>query len=179
MISTSDSKTELFDLKQKFLRQIPHPKLIRSAIQKAMRKSEIELEVPDLKAIHLTIDQKAAELIPFLEKAITRELAFKQQVAHARSFEDLSQSLLWLFKHQVKLCLKLQHFLPANHAELKDTDIKMSDPFDLYAILKSIDTNQKDSEIQQQLLTELNQGTFEWSQLATACLRANKIIKHG
>ena len=77
------------------------------------------------------------------------------------------------------ICLKLQTYLPDSEEELADSEIKMSDPFDLYALLKSLSGLNTDEEIREKIKVELRDHTFENSAITNACLRANKIIANG
>ena len=178
MINTDESKMALFDLKQKFLRQIPHPRLIQSAMKKAARFDDQKYEEQTLSAVKLTKNQKDAYLTDFLEQAILRELHLKHQISLANSFSKLIAALQDLYEHQVQLCWKLNGYMTVDFESTHLDAIKMSDPFDLYEILKAVDKGMSKEMIQEEIKNELSQKTFEPGVLATACLRAYKIIIH-
>jgi hypothetical protein len=179
MITTDESKMALFDLKQKFLRQIPHPKLIQSAIKKAARHHGSHYEEQTLLSVKLNASHQQQLLADFLEETIARELRLKHQISQANSFGRLIEALEDLYLHQVQICLKLQSYVNVELSDQHKQAIKMSDPFDLYEILKSIEKEMTNEAIQEVLQNELSQNTFEPGVLATACIRAQKIIKHG
>ncbi|MGB1103700.1 MAG: hypothetical protein ACPG21_08730 [Crocinitomicaceae bacterium] len=170
---------ELFDLKQKFLRLIPHPKLILSARKKASRYTMQSEQITEMSDVELGERDAVLNAHDFLNQRITEELSLKHRIALANTFDELEMLLSELFKFQVSLCLKLQAYLPKNSTGLNDQDIKMSEPFDLYEIYKTIKSLGTDKEVREKIAAEIKDTTFEKSAITKACLRANKIIRNG
>ena len=179
MIIKDESINVLFELKQKFLRLIPHPKLILSAIKKASRQNQNSEPIEQANSVKLEVADEKLSLKDFLNYRITKELELKKIITDAETFEGLADDLRILYRHQVTICLKLQTYLPDSEEELADSEIKMSDPFDLYALLKSLSGLNTDEEIREKIKVELRDHTFENSAITNACLRANKIIANG
>lgn len=176
-MSNLDLREILFEIKQKFLREIPHPKLILKQIRILERKGEISPAFDENNQLDAV--NREFELVAFLEKHIQKELQLKYEVSRSETYLQLRNTLVELYQNQYQLFKKLQSYLPQKETYL-DEDVKMSDPFDVYEILKSIKRlDLKESEIKAYICVELDTETKNFTTVITTILRANKIIAHG
>ena len=176
---TEDLKLQLFELKQKFLREIPHPKLILKEI-KILKRINPEIDFSELRydQVEMNATEKSGTLESFLENQVQKELQDKQSISQALDTETLFQSLFTLFQHQVVFLKKLQSYLPVI-AEGVDKEVKMSSPFNAYHLLKRIhELNLKENEIKDYLCRVIKAQEKPLDIIAINCLRANKILSH-
>ena len=163
------TEEQLFEIKQKFLQVIPHPKLIQKQIE---RLKKFELDGIPIKEIAL---QRKGTLQNFLSDHISESLNMKLKIANAKNGGDLYQYLCVLKKQQNLLIQKLISYFPQN-VEVNDSSIKQSDPFDTYVYLKELkDQNVKENEIKDYLCTQFRKEPSMQSELAKGVLRARKI----
>ncbi|NOQ72040.1 MAG: hypothetical protein GQ574_08570 [Crocinitomix sp.] len=176
---TEELKLQLFEQKQKFLREIPHPKLILKEMRILQRiNPELDLTALTFEKIKMNADEKSTPLESFLESHILNELLAKQKISQALDVSPLFEALHNLFKQQVLLLKKLQSYLPTI-AEGIDKDVKMSVPFDTYNMLKRIrELNLKEKEIKDYLCNVIKAQEKPFRILVENCLRANKILSH-
>lgn len=171
---------ELFEIKQKFLREIPHPKLIAKQIKLIDKQLVDQPEGQyDIKAFRLGTEAQNQSLIAFLEDHIQQILGLKHRISSANDYKQLKIRLVDLWIEQSKLIHKLNHYIPDEHG-YEDNHIKQSKPFDAYGILKIIQgENLKENEIKPYLCTLIGKETGASNLFLDACLQANKIIRNG
>lgn len=159
---------DLFEIKQKFLRTIPHPKLILKQILRL--KSEFEVE-------ELTLTDSS--LVEVLTDYIDQEMRLKLGIANAQDAESLSSLLISLMNLHNSLIAKLASYSTSDL--IIPSTIKMSDPFDAYALLKSLKAlDLNETEIKQYLCTAQDASTDKMNtELYIAVVRAKKIEDHG
>lgn len=171
-------KYEIFEIKQKFLREIPHPKLILKQIRLLETKARLNqpLTVEDL---HLANIPNQQELTVFLENYITETLRLKKDIANASDPNQLKTELVGLYQSQIQFLQKVASYLPQKPI-YPDEEIKMSDPIDAYQFLKRIQLlNLQENGINTYLCKEIenaNKTTFDI--ITISCLRAQKILRH-
>lgn len=171
---------ELFDIKQKFLREIPHPKLILKQIKKIeMNQGYNAPRALDYSSYPLTKSNEELTLVQFLDEHIHAGLGLKHQISLSNTYDQLKDSLAQLIDHQVQLMRKLKTYLPFMDS-YPDQEIKQSKPLDPYAVLKLIQKqNLKENEIKNYLCILLKAGEENSNTLLEACLQANKILGNG
>jgi hypothetical protein len=160
------SEDQLFEIKQKFLRTIPHPKLILKQILRLDKGFSFKAG-PKV---------SASNLIDYIEGYEIELLAIKLKISNAKDDTALLTVLVDLLSSQYSLIQKLASYCPKLENEL-EYKIKMSDPFETYAIFKFLKEEElKESEIKNYLYKELeNDRAKEPSVLAVSVLRAKKI----
>jgi len=168
-------KYVIFDLKNKFLGIIPHPKLISKAIKQARVKGGLSQPIEDI-AHALTDEISAQDLNEFLRHTINSLLQIKQGIASAYSYQSLANALELLLANQLNLIYKLKSYM-TNVEQERLESIKVSEAIDPYAILKMIQQrNLKDDEIKNYLCTQIDQNDL--NDLVSNFLRAYKIVQH-
>ena len=179
-MTSQDLRFELFDYKQKFLREIPHPRLLAQQAYQLRIKGKLDhTDKKTYATVALTPEDQAEDLMRFLENLIQEELRLKHQIAQAAGYEELVDTIERLFDLRVRFLLKLQSYLTPQ-ASFPDEAIKMSTSMDVYAILKWIQTlNLKENEIKNYLCREIEKGAQEADILVNSCLQANKILQYG
>lgn len=163
----------LFDVKQKFLREIPHPTIIRKNAERLA--SSVSLELNFEKQVLVT----DVSLENFLENTISELMTIKLKVSNSQNAEELAHSLLQLWKVQSKLIARLASYEIDNRHE-SFTTVKMSDPLDPYKILKYLRSSLiRESEINDYLCRAFEKLDSEpLSILTEAVVRAKKIIDY-
>lgn len=171
-------KYEIFEIKQKFLREIPHPKLILKQIRLLENKAQLRQPFT-IDDVQLTNTPNQQELTFFLENHITETLQLKKSIANASDPNQLKAELLGLYQSQIQFLQKLASYLPEKPA-YPNEEIKMSDPIDAYQVLKRIQLlNLQENGINTYLCKEIeteNRTTFDI--ITISCLRAQKILSH-
>jgi len=173
-------KVELFEIKQKFLREIPHYKLIAREIKSIEFKCKIRpTDFEEIQSIKINDSIKKEHLKDYLENHINAELALKHKIALTETFKGLNDHLKVLYQLKIQLLKKLQSYLQVSN-NLPDKDIKMSTIIDPYKVIKTIDELMLDeNQIKDYLCDKLTVVKPDFDPLLEACLRANKIILHG
>ena len=163
------SEEAIFEIKQKFLREIPHPKLIQKQIN---RLKEFELE--GMMRINYELDQHS-DLIDFFKQYIAALMTLKLNISNANDGVVLFRHLCNLKNLQETFIKNLTLYHPENCSG-DDSEIKQSDPFDAYTYLKELQVqNVQENEIKHYLCTQFEQAPESYSELAKAVLRAKKI----
>ncbi|MFT4600781.1 MAG: hypothetical protein ACI857_000958 [Arenicella sp.] len=164
---------ELFDIKQKFLREIPHPILIQKQIDRLSKKAEDSFG-------HQEVEFSQRELESFLKEYTLVLMPIKLSVSNAQTGEALRRALSSLLFCQNKLISKLSEYVIAFNSE-KFKDIKMSTTIDVYAIQKFISENSlKESEINAYLCSAFEKADSESISILTeSVVRAKKIEDYG
>src|SRR5690606_15342617 len=103
---TSPSVEQIFEIKQKFLREIPHPKLIMKQINRLDEQPVSEEEV-------VKIDFSDGLLL-FLEQYMSTLLEIKLKIANAAEAVELRKYLINLYFLQQQLITNLSVYYPAN-----------------------------------------------------------------
>lgn len=161
----------LFELKQKFLRDIPHPKLILKQIER--------LKVHDPEQFESVDFEPNQPLREFLKEYIDAILDLKLKVSRAQEANVLSKQLIVLRCWQLELINKLSHYCPEREG-VPDDEIKQSDPFDAYAYLKELNVSEiQENEIKNYLCARIDQDPDAYSELLNGVLRARKIVEYG
>ncbi len=176
---TEELKLQLFEQKQKFLREIPHPKLILKEMRVLKRiNNELDLTALTFDQIELITEQNENSLESFLDHHIQDTLRIKQNVSQAQSVDLLFETLHVLFISHVVMLKKLQSYMTCFEEGI-DQDIKMSVPIDTYTVLKRIhELNLKENEIKDYLCNEIKAQEKPLDAIVINCLRANKILSY-
>ena len=179
MESQEELKFELFEIKKRFLQEIPHPRLIVKAIQQLTKNYDLpEISLDSFQTNLLGFQEKNEALLPFLERYLQKNLRTKHAISMAETPTKLRHSLRILLYEQWMLFLKLQAYLPED-ANFPDQELKMSAPIEVYEVIKWIrHENLQESEIKNYLYTNIFEKSTEFDSLTIACLRANKIIRY-
>ena len=169
-----DNLEELFEIKQKFLRVTPHPKLIKKQIDKL---DKLVQEENDIRIITSELDTSSS-LADYLENYIAKILKIRLEIANAKEAVCLKNNLKELLLLQESLILKLASY--AEEIEITQFDnVKMSDDFGAYAILKFIRVeNIEENKIKPYLYTQINTDLKTEKPLLIACVRAKKILEY-
>ncbi len=163
----------LFDVKQKFLREIPHPTIIRKNAERLASSIKFDLVFETQTE---ALDDKLEE---FLEATISELMSVKLKVSNSPDARELSQSLLELWKVQTKLIKRIADYDIGIKHEKFDA-VKMSEPLDPYKILKYLKSSDiSESEINDYLCVAFEKLDSEpLSILTEAVVRAKKIIDY-
>lgn len=163
---------ELFELKNKFLRDIPHPKLIFKAI-KTIQPSAI---LPTYEN-----SQVKADLFEHIEHYSSVLLDIKLRISQSKTSEELLPILNALLTEQMRLIWKLSQYILTDSFFGFD-EIKQSGPIDYYLIKKSRALfPEADNKIKEYLCSELNahENGSELNSLLVPFFRAKKIVQNG
>jgi hypothetical protein len=168
------STHQLFDIKQKFLYEIPHPKLILKEVKK--------LE----KYFHENCENLGPNLsleLPLLEYLIAHQdelLSLKFQIANSSEGHHLLCLLKELFRKQSFLIQKLNQYY-SSMITLSGEQIKQSDPFKVHDIIKELRASDlSETQIKSYLCSSSEKKEdIALSYLEIAVIRANKICKNG
>lgn len=168
-------KEKLFEIKSRFFREIPHPKLISKAIRDLGRDINTTERFKDLSWNYSTLSLKEM-LIVYIDDV----LAFKRLINATKSTTELSSFLASLFDFHNSFITQLAEYA-APDLNLKEFDIKVSIAFDAYQILKHLELNQlQESQIKPYICEQVKLiPTDELDILSISCLRAKKIIENG
>lgn len=172
---TEDEELELFTIKTKFFREIPHPKLILKAINQV----EKLMNQPPMYDDHL-IDFGQSDLVSVLKAHSEKIVALKTAIAHAEKAEEVFLALNELYHWQWSLILRMTLYLP-EHANYPDAEIKQSDPIDSYTVLTFIKTKGlAENQIKAYICNELETTKpDQFSILTKCCLQCRKIVANG
>jgi len=171
---TEEEKLDFFDLKQKVLGEIPHPKLIVKYANQAGNKVGIPAFLMRKEIFHI----QSITLVDFLENQLSQTLRLKQKIAHSGDYHQLNRLLIELYELQIHFFQQLKSYLPTD-VKFEDETIKMSLPIDPYQLLKRIrERNLNENEIKPYLYTRSVTKDDTTDELTAAFLRANKIIEH-
>ena len=164
------SNQDLFEIKQKFLREIPHPKLILKQINKLSGQKDIS---------GLTEMDPKIDLKDYLKEYLNQLMPLKLNISNARSEMDLKRALQQLYCLQNGLIQKLYTYFTTD-VEIDDSEIKQSAPMDVYIYLKEIESqNVKESDIKNYLCRQFKNDQFnKFTDLAKAVLQARKIEEY-
>lgn len=162
----------LFEVKQKFLREIPHPLLIEQQLKR--------LDTAPVQK-HPTVDvQLEGTLENSLSTYLDKLMPLKLAISNAPSVRSLVVHLTQLYQlHRAMIERLATYCPPVEERELEA--IKISPPFDAYAILTFLKTKAiDDSEIKPYLCYALTVvDRTRDSVLTTSVLRAKKIMSRG
>ena len=161
---------ELFEIKQKFLRVIPHPTLIAKQLKKLGQPIELlKIQEFNLKELKLTLDSYTTDL-----------LNLRLAIANAQNSDFLVQELIKVYYLHWELLFTLAHYCPED-GSINSVDVKLSDAFDTYDLSKFIVTQGiQETEIKEYLCKDLMiNAPFNCSPLLLAVLRAKKIVNNG
>lgn len=171
---TEEEKLDFFELKQKVLGEIPHPKLIVKYANQAGNK----VGIPPFLIRKEIFEIQSIALVDFLENQLNKTLILKQKIANSVHFNQLNELLIELYKLQMLFFQQLKSYLPTD-VKFEDETIKMSLPIDPYQLLKRIrERNLNENEIKPYLYTQTVTKVATTDELTAAFLRANKIIEH-
>lgn len=169
---TEDEELELFTIKTKFFREIPHPKLILKAINQVEKLISIP---PMLKNAEINFDR--SNLADVLKSHSEKIYALKTSIAHAANPSDLFLALNELYEWQQALVIRLNQYLPVE-ANYDFPEIKQSDPIDSYAVLTFITQHAlAENQIKTYICNEVEaKNPKEFSILTRVCLQCRKIV---
>jgi len=165
---------ELFSIKSKFLREIPHPKLIFKALE------QVRGLKPDILNVTIApINLNDIELNQALKNYSKKILDIKLKISQAMSPELLNIALSELYEWQIGLILKLTKYVP-EFENYHDNEIKLSEAIDAYVISRFIELNGLgENEIKTYICTTIsNKLPVDFDVLTLACLRSRKISAH-
>ncbi|MBI3133065.1 MAG: hypothetical protein HYZ14_00175 [Bacteroidetes bacterium] len=167
---TEDQELELFTIKSKFFREIPHPKLILKAI------GQVEKMVQAVPVIPALPDFSKADLTTLLQAHSDAVYALKSAISKAEKPAGLYLSLNELYQWHVMLITRLSSYLPEG-IELPDQDIRQSDAVDSYRILQYIKSaGLSENQIKTYICAEIEaKEPKEFSPLTRVCLQSRKI----
>lgn len=163
------SVEELFDVKNKFLRDVPHPKLIYK---------EIKAICPTA-AYPNIVSPSTQSLISFLESYGSDVLRLKLDISQSKNSTELLESLQQLLSVHLTFIHCLSNYIPDSLIEQFPT-ITQSGPIDYYPIKKTIKAEQLgETQIKQYLCEHLEKSqdgnlTVE----LISFIRAKKIVLH-
>ncbi|MEX1001837.1 MAG: hypothetical protein WDZ35_06970 [Crocinitomicaceae bacterium] len=168
----SISEEELFQIKQKFLQHIPHPKLIRKQLRLLSRFVNKETKPEQNK---LPLDM---ELGDYLNQYTALLLQLKLKIANTRNAEPLFSYLNELLNLHERYIQKLLTYLP--DCDYDESSIKQSDPFDAHTLSTELKANTlSDNEIMPYLCKQFSGCTAnDYSELGKAVIRAKKILEN-
>ena len=170
-----EEKYVLFELKNKFLGPVPHPKLIVKAIKQAYVKSGM---IADKELVYHTHNRHfdTLHLDLFLQEIVTDLLQIKHAISTADSYHRLGEGLERLLVNHLNLIHKLNSYVAKSITNVGES-IKVSGSIDAYHVLKMIQQrNLKDHEIKNYLCNQIDQDNSD--ELLEIFLRANKIAQH-
>ena len=161
----------LFEIKQKFLQQVPHPKLIQSSIDRLNRQLDepFELNKPEEQVSN-------EDLKEYLEVYLDRLLKLKLEIANAPSSHELISSLVKLKGLHMNFINSLSEWsshLPEDY--VPRTEIKLSDTVDAYEILRFVSGNFEDRNQIKEYLRGFNSA--EENVLVLQLIRCRRIIE--
>jgi hypothetical protein len=166
------SSEQLFEIKQKFLQQIPHPKLIRKQIMVLERDA-----VNEINAV-LPLNSKN-DLLVFFEGYMASLLSLKLSISNSKTADILRKDLIELLALQNSLIEKLASYYPTKGVDMA-FKVKQSDPFDVYAFKKELEANElTENEIKNYLCQQVkNKENSGISELTKAVIRARTILEN-
>lgn len=170
---TEDQELELFAIKSKFFRDIPHPKLIL----KALNQVEKMVNYPPLVSDEVLPINSLEER---LQHHSDRSYALKSAISRADRPETLYVCLQALYTLHQNLVDTLASFVPEG-VTLPETTIKQSDPLDSYKVLAFLkEAGLAEDQIKGYICAEMNKGLDEPLSLITrVCIQAVKINSNG
>ncbi len=162
----------LFEIKQKFFNEIPHPKLIK----KEITKISSNLDFID------QIDQHSdsRELNTYLNAYLTDLLKLKLAIANSKETIQLYTSLKELYILQNSMISKLASYV-AKSDDLPLGHLKLSGSIDAFKIVQELkSTSTEESEISEYIWQEIsNKNIEDFTVITNECLRAFKIKMNG
>ncbi|UKN02672.1 hypothetical protein K6119_03985 [Paracrocinitomix mangrovi] len=166
----------LFDVKQKFLREIPHPKLI----QKQIDYLQVKFQLVETDNVFKPID--TASLVDFFEEYISLLMPLKLRVSNAKDAAKLNSQLLKLKHLQQNLIENLAALVEEIDFDIeKYSSVKQSEPFDVYQFSKELKEKalKTDNEIKDYLCQQIeSKEAEELSELTKGVVRAVKILQN-
>jgi hypothetical protein len=172
---TEDQELELFTIKTKFFREIPHPKLILKAINQV---EKLMNQTPMFDELEINYGQK--DLSEILKSHSEKIIALKTVIAHAEKPEEVFLALNELYQWHWSMIRRLALYLP-EHTTFSDEEIKQSDPIDSYSIYTFIKAaGLSENQIKTYICNELETTKpNQFSILTKCCLQCRKIVAHG
>lgn len=168
------NQEELFQIKSKFLSEIPHPKLILKAIVQTQNGCK---SIDDIK--RQSIPNENDELILVLKKYVEELIQVKLQISNALTGQELNIALIQLYKLHWSFLFSLSSYM--SELELyPDENLKISDSIDAYSLIKFLEVNHiKENQIKTYICNTIsNKSPEDFDVLTIACLRSRKISEH-
>jgi hypothetical protein len=167
---TDLSKEALFEIKQKFLRVVPHPKLISKQLNK------LGVQEDEVRPI-----SSSGDMIVFMRYYLDTLMPLKLGIANGKTSEEIGKKILDLLHLQRSLIHELSSCFPEVIMEIDDSQIKQSSPFDVYQYIKELQgLHIGQDEIKQYLCEQFKKNDpSEFSEFAKGVLRARKIEGNG
>lgn len=166
---------ELFEIKQKFLREIPHPTLINKYFKMTGSNLTEGLVFDSLKLVD---ELQELELTVFLTHYLEDLMKLKLALSNASEKITLNGLIERVFYVQFNLLWKLASYLPEE--DVLEEDVKVSTSIDPHLILKFVkERNLQEKEIKGYLCAELAGNDKNESPVLIDFIRARKIIRNG
>lgn len=167
-----EEELELFTIKSGFFQEIPHPRLIAKAIQRAEVHCGIQA-VPDLE--HYSLNEHSLEQT--LQQYLQLQNALRLDIAQSSGFSGLYINLVRLERLQTSLVEKLASYASPDWL-VTFTEIKQSSPIQVYQLLQFIREHQlAENQIMDYLCQLVASGGKDI--LLLSCLQCLKIVLHG
>ena len=168
------SSQQLFEIKQKFLMDIPHPKLIQKHLTSLSKQPDLKID-----SSNLGID-KTASLLDYLKSYLDELMPLKLNIANANTRSELRNCLKNLLVIQSNLIQKVASYYPAE-AKIESDKIKQSEPFNVYNYIKELEKEQiEENQIKSYLCLQFEASESDkLSEFGKAVVRAKKIDEHG
>lgn len=178
------SEMALFQLKSKYLQQVPPLKLIDSQLKRIKKvRDAVDFFEP---SVHSQIKFKLDYLNP--KGLLEDELKWYQnnistirlQIANAQLADDLLFWVEQLKNLQIHLFKVLSDVYLIEISDLNELDVKISDPMDVYQIQKELSTLLlSKTEIKQYICTQLSDGLqSDFSPLVKSVIQAQKQLQN-
>lgn len=178
------SEMALFQLKSKYLQQVPPLKLIDSQLKRIKKvRDAVDFFEP---SVHPQIKFKLDYLNP--KGLLEDELKWYQnnistirlQIANAQLADDLLFWVEQLKNLQIHLFKVLSDVYLIEISDLNELDVKISDPMDVYQIQKELSTLLlSKTEIKQYICTQLSDGLqSDFSPLVKSVIQAQKQLQN-
>lgn len=151
---------ELFQLKQKFLREIPHPKVIASYHKRTgeILNSNVILNTN-------------LGLIEFLKEYSRELMPIKLKIAHAKNKTDFGIGLNFLYGLQMDLIGKLASYASINTSEFRE--IKVGAPIQNHRILQFL----KERELKENSINEFIEKELASKEIANFTVLTENVIR--
>ena len=160
----------VFNIKQKFLQSIPHPKVLvkyRNQLSDAFLLQKIEYKCGD-----------KPQLVDFLENYSSHLSKVKLRIAHAIDQSELADAVNDLLELQLRLICELSK---PNLPDNEGIDVKVSEEIPAHEILKFIRMNNIQDEIINSFVANQNYSKEKanFDVLSLNILKAKRIVKNG
>ncbi|MBN4072602.1 hypothetical protein JYT74_01050 [Crocinitomix catalasitica] len=171
------AERSLFELKQKFLSVVPHPKLIQSTIDRLGSENE---DSDSESAIANQLLGDIRNLQDFLTTYIDLLLTIRLEISNAQSEAALRIALIKLKNIHLTLIQRLVTYSKELEFQYESSEeLKLSEPIDAYKILRFVKDSFKDDNQIKDYLRSLNSEGIEdpKNALLNEIFRSKKILE--